>query len=312
MWPTPEAARAISRAAYVFLYPLVVNYGAAYEVAIDGSSAHAGFGRWWRWRTAVRVPGRVGLAVKQVSCTWLDLGPEPMVFLPRPPGPERGATQWVDLWGFTPEKSGIDEDGTAPGAPVLITANQDDALRHGIKAEVRSETRLVNVCCTWDLCSSTTRPHDLSAVEESVMMPLSAYLGRDASPRPPPTSWFRWHDAVPSGPAFWNVANFALSLTEPHPDDLAILELLGEIRILAGGSDRANTFSESVTSAIDIGMHEAIDDLSHGTSGVRRRGFRGTRRRMDRDYFARAIQAHARPRHGHPRRVGLSWGFDKT
>lgn len=46
MGPTPEAARATSRAAYVFLYPLVVNYGLAHEMAIDRSSAPAGFGRW--------------------------------------------------------------------------------------------------------------------------------------------------------------------------------------------------------------------------------------------------------------------------
>jgi hypothetical protein len=311
MGPTPEAASAISRAAYVFLYPLVVNYGAAYEMAIDRSPAHAGFGRWRRWRTAVRVPGRAGLAVKQVSCTWLDLGPESMIFMPLPPERGRCATQWVDLWGLTPEGSGVDEHRSATGAPVLITASQDDALRHGVEAEVRSETRLVNVWCTWDLCSSTTRPHDLGAVEEPVVMPLSAYLGRDA-PLPPPTSWFRWHDAVQSGPAFWDVAAFALSLTEPHPDDFPILELLEEIGIVAGDRRRTDAFSESVTRAIDIGMYEAIDELSRSASGLRQGGFQGTRRQMDRDYFARGIRALARPRPGHSRCVGLSWAFDRS
>ena len=45
MEPTPDAARAIARAAYIFLYPLVVNYGAAYEMAIEPRSARDGFGR---------------------------------------------------------------------------------------------------------------------------------------------------------------------------------------------------------------------------------------------------------------------------
>ena len=54
--------------------------------------------------------------------------------------------------------------------------------------------------------------------------------------RPPPTSWLRWHNAVPGGPEFWDGAAFTLSLTEPHPDDLAILELLGEIGIVAAAA----------------------------------------------------------------------------
>ena len=142
-------------------------------------------------------------------------------------------------------------------------------------------------------------------------MALSTYLGRDA-PRPPPTSWFRWHEAVPSGPAFWDCAASALSLTEPHPDDFTIMELLGEIGIVAGAPRRPGAFSESVTWAIDIGMYEAIDDLLRSASGVRQDRAQGTRRQMDRDYFARAVRALARPRLGHSRRVGLSWASDRS
>ena len=76
---SPEAARAIARAAYVYLYPLVANYGAAYEMAIHPPSGRSALGRWRRWQTVGRMLGHAREASRQVSYTWLDLGPEPML-----------------------------------------------------------------------------------------------------------------------------------------------------------------------------------------------------------------------------------------
>ena len=68
MGPTPEAAHAIARAAYIFLYPLVVNYGAAYQLAIDPTSGSGGFGRWHRRRTVAPISGGAS-PVQEISCT---------------------------------------------------------------------------------------------------------------------------------------------------------------------------------------------------------------------------------------------------
>ena len=46
----PDAARLIANTAYVFLYPLVVNYGAAYEAACADND-----GALWAHRFSVRV-----------------------------------------------------------------------------------------------------------------------------------------------------------------------------------------------------------------------------------------------------------------
>ena len=305
--PTPEAARAIARAAYIFLYPLVVNYGAAYEMAIDPQAA-GDFGRWRRRRTVARKPGRAREVVRQVSCTWLDLGPQPMLLLAPPHGWGGCVTQSFDLWGFTPEVSGVEPQRRATGAPFLISAFPQDAACAGTDAEVRSETRLMSVCCTQYLPPPSSRPLRAGMVEDPVVMPLSSYLGFDAPP-PWPTNWFRWHEAVLTGPDFWGCAAFALSLARPHPDDLAILGRLREIGVVAGVDRDPGTFDEAVTWAIDLGMYQAIEELVRTAGGVRVGRSWPTRRQVDRDYFARAVRALAGPHLGRTRR-GLGLVFD--
>ena len=286
--PVPEAARAIARAAYVFLYPLVVNYGAAYETAIDRSSAYSGFGRWRRWRDVVHTPRPGRPAVEHGACAWLDLGPEPWILMSRATEPGRSSTQCLDLWGFTPVVHGVDRCRRASGAPILMSGPSGaDSLAHGVEMRVRSETRLVRVCCTghpW----STGHGRGFGAVEVPRLMPLSVYLGCDTPP-PLATPWFRWHDRVSSGPQFWACAAFALNLISPHPDDLGILDVLGRIGIAAGAPPRHDAFSDEVLGAMDMGMYEAIDDLLCGEAGGGRSP--GTRRQMDSDYLARAAAA---------------------
>ena len=272
----------------MFLYPLVVNYGAAYETAIDQTSASAGFGRWRRWRDGVHTPRRGPPVVEHGACAWLDLGPEPWILMSQPAEPGRSSTRCLDLWGFRPEVDGVDRRRRASGASILMSGlSGDDPLPHGVEMRVHSETRLVRVCCAGHLCSTGDR-RGVGAVEVPRLMPLSAYLGRDAPP-PIATPWFRWHDGVSSDPEFWACAAFALSLIRPHPDDLGILEVLRRIGIAAGAPLRHDAFGDDVLRAIDMGMHEAIDDLlcgAFGEAGVGRSP--GTRRQMDSDYSARA------------------------
>ena len=301
--PVPEVARAVARAAYVFLYPLVVNYGAAYETAIDQSSAFSGFGRWQRWRDVVHRPRGRRPAVEHGACTWLDLGPEPWILMSRPADPGRSSTRCLDLWGFTPEVRGVDRWRRASGAPILMSGPSGaDSLPHGVETRVRSETRLVRVCCTAHLCS-TGRQRGLGAVEVPRLMPLSAYVGRDEPPQLA-TPWFRWHDGVSSGPQFWACAAFALTLIRPHPDDLGIFDVLRRIGIAAGDPPRRDAFSDEVLWAIDMGMHEGIHDLLCGAFGEDGGGRSpGTRRQMDSDYLARAVAALVQPNRQFSHRV---------
>jgi hypothetical protein len=251
---------------------------------------------------------RNGEAARQISCTWLDLDPQPVLMLPPPHGWGECVMQWFDLWGFTPEVSEVDARRAASAAPFLTSNVSHDAVYADTAAEIRSETTLVQVCCTQDLASPNSPPLHPDFVEDPVVAPLSAYLGVDTPP-PPPTNWYRWHEAVLTGPDFWSCAAFALSLTRPHPDDLAILDMLGEIGIAAGADRDPDSFGDAVTWAIDLGMYQAIEELVRRARGVRVGRSWPTRRQIDRDYFARAVRTLAGPHLGCSRR-GLSLVFD--
>ena len=113
---SPERVRAIARAGYVFLLPLLANYSAMYAEAIDTSSMAfgGGFGRWTH-RRAVSLEG--DLATRHhttlVSSSWLDVRAEPWV-LSVPTVCSERRTVVTDLWGFV-----LDEAG-APDRPVVI------------------------------------------------------------------------------------------------------------------------------------------------------------------------------------------------
>lgn len=294
----PDHARTVAKAAYIFLYPLVVTYGAMYRQAVDTTSASygGGFGRYRHVRTApVGAPvgnGDRGAGVR--SSVWLDVRSEPLVLTP--PKPCRRlpcVTRWADLWTFAVDVAAVgDNDGRSRGSVVVAAPTWEGRLPDDVDGVVRGESPFV--------CSSTTThspdPVDVALVIDglnaTVLEPLSRHVGRPAPRGAPPIGWWPWTDGIEATEQFWSCASFALALTTPHPRDRLLLERIAEIGVVAGRPWDPRPLSAEIVDAIDVGVDDAVTDLLRAAAQpLDPTLLHRSRNDTDSDYFTRALAA---------------------
>ena len=294
MRATPAEVKAIATSAYIFLTPLVTNYVRMYREAIDPSSPDycGGFGSFVHERTSATTENRFGVSHATLlhSSTWLDLRSEPWVLSIPTMEPDRVHTvRTSDLWGFVAGEETDDHDGLR----VLVSSpTWVGEVPRGVDQVVRGESSFVETAIEVRM----REPGDLAQIrsiqQEFVLAPLSSLEGLAPPPAAPPVEWWPVHADVRSTDEFWSVANFALGLTAPHPQDRAMLERIAAIGVGPGQPWNANQDDPYASEAIDEGVDDAITDLMRATTG-------GStvsddclsRAETDRDYFGRALAA---------------------
>jgi hypothetical protein len=294
---TPSRARAVATTAYLFCFPLVMNYRDMYRHAIDTASPthSSGFGRWRHTSIGQRRragPGRPREVVV-VSSVWLDVRAEPWwCEVGDVPSEVQFSGRWLDLWGFTLKSDPLRQRVEAGGAVLASAPMRVVGVPPEISGIVRGESGFVAL-------RTETRWRDPFALlgaqpvmPDIVMEPVSEHLGW-AAPKPSPAiDWFPWHDGVESTDAFWSCASFALSLTTSTAEDRPILDRIAEVGVVAGRSWDPSAFSHDVLDAIGGGMDDALSDLLEAASDVSHRHATDVcREDMDRDYFWRALSA---------------------
>jgi len=292
---TPQRARATATTAYLFTYPLVMNYRAMYRRAIDTSSGvfSGEFGTWSH--TVVTEPRRTGSGRPKedaaYSSIWLDLRSEPWRCAIGAVSPEVTFTaQLVDLWGFLVHDCEVGHRATDPvlvarPSPVRYVPNDIASVVTG-----ESDFAVLLTEARW------RDPFKLPGVEpirpEIALGPVSEHL-RGVVPSPAPDlTWWPWREGQQFTLEFWSCANFALSLTTEISDDRSILDRIAEIGIVPGMPWDASAYSDTTIEAIQEGMDDALSDLLEAAAepGARRLGHQ-RRADMDRDYFGRALGA---------------------
>jgi hypothetical protein len=289
---TTDRARVLAWTAYTFAYPLVVNYATVWVEAIGngGSSQQSRFGTWQRFHdNAESYPGYA----PAFSSTWLDLRSEPWVL--RQGTATRFAVQTVqsiDLWGLELVRE------VAPGhskdaSMMFVAPTWIGDVPDGIGMIARGESPLVRLVAL--VPSNRNHPSPAGPPgRPAPVLPLGKYLG---DPTPPPTGnprWKPWKQGTETSHAFWPCANYALSLTVPHPQDQAILEAIAEIGVVSGRSWDAESLPADIIEAIDDGMNDALSRLMRA-AGRQERPATSRVTRAKTDIVGRALSAFLRP-----------------
>ena len=288
----PTEARAIARSAYLFLYPLVVNYGTMYAEALDPTSPFfgGGFGEWIHQR----VTSSRETAVARVHATttrgtvWLDLRSEPWTLsIPATDATSSRVVVTADLWDFMVDETGPDD----PAGHTLLLASPEwtaDAAAY-VDRVVRGESAFVRI----DVLTETDDLGDLDRVRMIEQKLAIAPSSPRSSARPATAaaiSWWPYGEHALTGLEFWSVANFALSLMTPDDQDRMLLERVATIGVSPGRRWDPASFPPEVVEAIDEGMNDALTDLMRAASGPDRPA-RRSRETTDLDYFHRAVGA---------------------
>ena len=287
---SPTRARAIAHEAFVFMYPLVANYGTMYSHAVDASAPtySGGFGTWRRLGVAGgerNEPAAPAVAVR--FRTWLDLRTEPQaVCLPDSPTRRVVDGSCFDLWGDRVTSIGSPGSDGGPARLLLTSPSWAGAPPAGVDEIVHGESWFLRIEVSVEDSPLGSFSTDVRFLE------IEPLPGHEPPRVPPPVNWWPWRPGIETTHEFWACGNFALTFTRPRPQDRPILERIAEIGVRAG--DLWDPLQHSrILRAVDAGMDDAVTELM---MAARRpadhvpRGWAPEREEKPR-YLARALNA---------------------
>ena len=284
--------QAIAEEAYVFSFPMLMGYRAAFGMFIAaGAPSYRG-----PLNQLHSDPQTLDHTFREVispnadtpySMAGLDLRAEPLV-LEVPEVTDRYyVMQFEDLFGTNPYYVGTRATGTAAGSYLLVGPRYQGEIPGGFSSVLRFETDLVFILGRTQLLG----PDDLDALSAVMnwyrLHALSAYQGKDAAPAPP-FDWPVWDDTASRDERFIGYVNRLLELCQPtHPSEVELMARFARAGIGAGVQFDAASLSNEVRTALRAGVDSARAKISAAAESLSEKvnGWGGSDAFGDRSFF---------------------------
>jgi len=288
---TPAEARAIAKDAYIFAYPLVMNYRTMYGQAIKGDAV---FGKWVH--LGVSSPTDKDIVTPNndtpYSYAWVDLRSEPWVLtMPRIEAKRFYTSQWDDYWGYVLDNPGSVIDGNDGVSVLLASPSWKGALPPGIKRIIRGESDILGTLTRTQLIGGPDELPKVKEIQQSYkLQPLSAFLGTAAPAPAPEIKWPEWKEGDETKEAYWGYVVVMLKFTTPNPADNAMYEKLAALGLKSGAPWDAAKLDPKVREAMRQGIDDARAEMKkRSEGGVDSAKFFGTRAHIGTNYMDRAM-----------------------
>jgi len=295
---SPAQATAIAKEAFIYGYPMVVNYGTMFEFAIDKNQSQykAPFNQIWN-SANVFTPQDTAIVTPNsdtpYSFLWADLRAEPLVLgVPQVEGKRYYSLQFIDLYTYNFAYVGTATTGNGEGKYLLAGPDWKGEVPKGIAKLIRAETQFVVVGYRTQLFD----PEDLANVKKIqtgyTVQPLSKFLGTPPPPAAPKVDFPPFSREKAASADFFGYLSFILQFCPTVPGDETARASFAKIGVEPGKPFDAAAFSPEVRQAIAAGMAEglkAIDATAATVTGTAL--LFGTREFMKNNYMNRAVGA---------------------
>jgi hypothetical protein len=283
----PATARAAAKDAYIFTYPLVLNYRTMYAQAIKGEWLHLG----------VSSPKDTDIVTPNLdspySYAWLDLRAEPWVLtLPKVEKDRFITSQWDDLWGFVLDNPGSVEDGNDGVTVMLASPSWKGEKPRGVKRVIQGESDFLGTLTRTQLMPGKGGLGRVKEIQQEYKLePLSKYLGEQAPPAAANIDWPAWKEGDEKTEEFWKYVAFLLPYVTPKSVDAPMYEKLAAIGIERGKPWEPSALDSKVRDAIKAGVEDAQAEIQKvaDTPGLTAANFFGDRKKMGTDYLDRTM-----------------------
>ncbi len=292
---SPERIQRLTADAYVFSYPLVMNYATMYKQAIDAKAPEyvGGFGvfRNYGFSTSDNKDIVSPNNDTPYSWAWVDLRSEPWVLIMPPADGNRYYTsQWDDLWAFVLDSPGSVLDGQGGGAYLVAPGDWKGETPEGIKRVIRGESYFLGTLTR----TGADGPQDLAAMQKIQagykLMPLHEYLKQPAPKAAEKIDWLPFVKGDEQTINAFKYVNFALPLTIPNAMDKPALDSMAVLGIAPGMPWDTLAMSATTKAAIRAGIEDGKKQLLAYESKVTAGGaLFNTRAVLKTDYMARML-----------------------
>ena len=288
---SPEQSRAIAKEAYIFTYPVVMNYRTMYMQAIKGDGA---FGKWLH--LGLSSPADTDIVTPNndtpYSYAWVDLRAEPWVLtMPKIEKERFYTSQWDDLWGYVLDNPGSVNDGNDGVSVLLASPAWQGDVPKGIKRVMRGESDFLGTLTRTQVMGGEKDLPRVQQIQQSYKLePLSRFVGTTAPTAAPAMQWPVWTEGDETTEAYWGYVHFLLPLTTPQPADKAMYDKMASIGLKAGGPWDPGKLDAATRQALQQGMDDARAELKQRSEGgIDAAKFFGTRTKVGTDYMNRAL-----------------------
>ncbi|WP_239251651.1 MULTISPECIES: DUF1254 domain-containing protein [Mycobacterium] len=278
--------------AYIFAYPLVMNYRTMYKQAIEGDHA---FGKWLH--LGVSSPADTDIVTPNndspYSYAWVDVRSEPWVLTLPPIEPDRYYTsQWDDLWGFVLDNPGSVKDGNKGMSVLVAGPDYQGQAPPGISRVIKGESELLGTLTRTQLMAADNGLDRVKEIQQQYQLqPLSAFLKQPAPAAAPAPNWPVWTEGDEATPKFWDYVSFLLPFTSNNPQDRAMYDDLAALGVKRDEPFKQDAQSQEVQDALKGGIEDAQAALKARSQqkDVHSEDLFGDRAKMGTDYFNRAL-----------------------
>ena len=264
---TPEEAKVIAKEAYIYGFPMVVNYKTMYMYAVDENSPeYKGPFNYLACAARVYTPAEKAVVTPNSDTPycmfWGDLRTEPLVLtIPEMEEDRFYQVQLVDLFTHNFNYVSTVATGNVPGNYLITGPGWKGKTPDGIKKVIPCETQFLFSVVRTQLFN----PEDIKnvkAIQDAYRFePLSTFLGTE-TPAPPANITFpEWKEGSQFNVGAFEYTDFMLSLASIHPDEQELMKRFAKIGLGTDDKFDINKFSPEVQEAIAEGVKEGFAEL---------------------------------------------------
>jgi hypothetical protein len=265
---TPAEAKAIAKKAYVYGFPMVMNYKTMVQYAVDTKNPeYKGPFNQLSCEARLFTPQDRAVVTPNSDTPycmfWMDLRAEPLVLsLPKMKAERYYSFQLIDLYTHNFAYVGSLTTGPKAGRYLLAGPDWDGEPPEGITDVIRSET---------DFIFNVTRTQlfgqdDLDKVKEIqgqyALQPLSVFQGEKAPAAPAVPEFPKWVEGSQFDERFFSYLDFVMDLLrKPGQGEETLWQNLARLNMGPGKTFSMDALSDEQIEALKAGVKEGFADM---------------------------------------------------
>ncbi len=261
---TPTEAKQIAKEAYIYGFPLVLNYKTMYSYTINTKSPEfKGDFNQLGCEARVYTPEDKAVITPNSDTPycmgWIDLRDEPVVFtIPEIEKERFYQVQLIDIYTHNFAYISTVATGNNPGKYLITGPEWKGEVPEGITEVFPCETQFLLAIARTQLFN----PSDIDNLKEIQdkyrIEQLSTFLGTQAPAASAAIDFPEWKDGTEFSAGLFHYFNFVLTLVKTPKEEQALMKRFAKIGLDGKGTFDLTKFSPEIQKAIEEGAQEGL------------------------------------------------------
>jgi len=264
---TAKEATQIAKEAYIYGFPMVLNYKTMYDYAVDKKSPEYK-GDFNKLGCVARVYTPEDKTIitpnsdTPYCMTWVDMRAEPVVFtIPEIEKERFYEVQLIDLYTHNAAYISTVATGNVPGKYLLAGPDWKGEVPKGITKVIPFETQFLFSIHRTQLFN----PGDIDKVKKIhngyLVEPLSTFLGTKTPSAAAAIDFPKWTEGADFTVQSFDYFDFMLTLVKPPQEEQALMERFAKLGLAGEGKFDIKTLSPEIQKALEEGAKEGLSAI---------------------------------------------------